>query len=372
MKIAFPLPGTVEFPPDGYQPAVQCVWNLKNELEKQGHDVHIILFKKIERLIELLEEGEYDFIHFHIETVFMQLNVIRRKFSHTPVAVTSHYPYLNNPRMRKKDGIEPFYQWSIRNNRVYNIAVRDSDAALFESEGANQYRQLTMSLGVSRSIRFDPFPEKKSKTLCLGGIHPNRRQFLLQELPVVDLVGPVIDDMAFKRGKNYLGVWSRKKLESFLTSYGNFIYINTRKKSTPLSIKEALCAGLGVVTTKNCAKELDTDLPFIDIIDDDIIGDMETLYNLLEMNRNISSSMREDIRQYGKENFSWPNVIQDYEETITSLIKKHGKTQDTQTTTGEDTDLGSSTESVEREDEDREGEDPTGVQDTSTDKDSTV
>jgi len=182
-------------------------------------------------------------------------------------------------------------------------------------------------------FRYTEFPEKKSKTICLGSVVQNKRQFLFQEIQNVDIVGPVIDDVGFKRGPNYKGIWNRRQVQSGLTSYGNLVCADMYTKGTPLVIKEALVAGLGIVCTANCTHELDLNQPFIDIIPDNIMGDKKLMSEFLDMNRKISTSMRRDIREYGISNFGWEPYINDYEELITNLVKENGKTKDTKTTT---------------------------------------
>jgi glycosyltransferase involved in cell wall biosynthesis len=97
------------------------------------------------------------------------------------------------------------------------------------------------------------------------------------------------------------------------------ILLSTGENGTPLVIKEALIAGLGVVTSEYCAYELDTNLPFISIIPTDKLQDLEYVKNVLNENKTISLSMRDEIVKYGVSNFSWKKLIKIYAENIEKL-----------------------------------------------------
>lgn len=80
-----------------------------------------------------------------------------------------------------------------------------------------------------------------------------------------------------------------------------------------------MIAGLGVVTSQYCAYELDESLPFITIVPDDKLEDIDYVNNCLIENRNISLSMRDEISEYGIDNFSWEKLIKVYSENISNL-----------------------------------------------------
>jgi hypothetical protein len=89
-----------------------------------------------------------------------------------------------------------------------------------------------------------------------------------------------------------LGEWTKKKIYDNITEYANIYYYLLGENGTPLVIKEALIAGLGVVTSEYCAYELDTSLPFISVIPTDKLQDLEYVKNVLNENKAISLSMR--------------------------------------------------------------------------------
>ena len=104
-----------------------------------------------------------------------------------------------------------------------------------------------------------------------------------------------------------------------VTDYGNMLLLSDGENGTPLVIKEALIAGLGVVVSKYAAHDLDKSLPFVTVIPDDKWNDIEYVSEELKRNREISVTMRKDIRQYGVDNFSWQVLVKKYVENIEGM-----------------------------------------------------
>ena len=80
-------------------------------------------------------------------------------------------------------------------------------------------------------------------------------------------------------------------------------------------------AGLGLVISKYATANLDTSLPFIDVVPENKITDYEYLLDVIVSNRKKSVSMRKEIRKYAEENFSWEMVVKRYHKTIKNIIE---------------------------------------------------
>ncbi|MEI7667598.1 MAG: hypothetical protein WCI62_01210, partial [Erysipelotrichaceae bacterium] len=68
---------------------------------------------------------------------------------------------------------------------------------------------------------------------------------------------------------------------------------------------------LPIVTNKYSSNDLDLDLPFIDIIPDDKLDDLEYIEQIIQHNRN-KQFMKDDIRKYAVNHFSWEKLVGDY------------------------------------------------------------
>ena len=80
-----------------------------------------------------------------------------------------------------------------------------------------------------------------------------------------------------------------------------------------------MISGLGVVVSKYAAHDLDKSLPFVTVIPDDKWNDIEYVEQELKKNREISVTMREEIRQYGVDNFSWQVLVKEYVKNIEGM-----------------------------------------------------
>jgi hypothetical protein len=81
-----------------------------------------------------------------------------------------------------------------------------------------------------------------------------------------------------------------------------------------------MMAGLGLVISEYATANLDLNLPFISVIEEGKINDMEYVSKIINSNRELSVSMRNDIRKYALENVSWEVVVPKYVNTIQSLL----------------------------------------------------
>jgi hypothetical protein len=73
-----------------------------------------------------------------------------------------------------------------------------------------------------------------------------------------------------------------------------------------------MSAGLGLVISEWATANLDLDLPFIDVIPESRIHDVEYVENIIKLNREKSVTMRAKIRNYVITNFSWKKIVKDY------------------------------------------------------------
>ena len=127
-----------------------------------------------------------------------------------------------------------------------------------------------------------------------------------------------MDDNRFNSNrKNYLGEWTKEYLYDNLSKYSNLVLLSDGE-AHPLVCCEALISGLGLVVSEYAAGNLDRNLPFIEIIPNDKLNDVDYVSKKIRENQVISNLMRPDIRKYGLENFNWSNLVERY----ISMIEK--------------------------------------------------
>jgi glycosyltransferase involved in cell wall biosynthesis len=146
------------------------------------------------------------------------------------------------------------------------------------------------------------------KSICLGKIEYRKRQHLIKDIPNIDFVGKPIDGYPYLV-KN-IGAWDKPTLYKNLTNYSNLVLLSDGE-AHPLVCLEALSAGLGLVLSKYAIANLDTSKPFINVISEEMINNVNFINYTLEENRRVSREMRQEIRDYAISNFSWEKIVKD-------------------------------------------------------------
>jgi glycosyltransferase involved in cell wall biosynthesis len=135
----------------------------------------------------------------------------------------------------------------------------------------------------------------------------------------IDFAGNYAHDLFDRTDPHYLGEWTKKHLYKNLTNYANMVLLSDGEAHS-LSCLEGLMAGLGLVISEYCTANLDTSLPFIDVIPEDKIGDEDFVRKTIALNRQKSITMRKDIRKYAIDNFSWKVVIERYNKLVHNIV----------------------------------------------------
>jgi glycosyltransferase involved in cell wall biosynthesis len=91
-------------------------------------------------------------------------------------------------------------------------------------------------------------------------------------------------------------------------------------EADPLVTKEALMAGLGLVISEYSTANLDTSLPYIDVIPESKVEDINYVKSVIEKNREVSIKMRNEIREYAVNNLDWGIITENYVKLINDLV----------------------------------------------------
>ena len=321
MKIALVGPGIIEIPPKGWGAVESLIWDYATELGELGHEGSIINTPDRGQILRDLVKEEYDFIHVHYDVFYDIMDYIHTACPNAKLAISSHYPYIDQPDRHPYDGYDKIYKWLINNDKYYNFCISYKDYETYKKDNAPLDKLLVCPNGAQhRDYTFRLDTKKPNKTLYLGKIEPRKRQYVYQSIPDIEFVGHYTNTTSFDRNSNsYLGEWTHQNKLQHVTDYGNMLLLSDGENGTPLVIKEALISGLGVVVSKYAAHDLDKSLPFVTVIPDDKWNDIEYVQTELIKNREISITMRKEIRQYGVDNFSWQNLVKTYVENIEGM-----------------------------------------------------
>ena len=314
MKIVLIGPGIMPIPPVGWGAVEILVWDTKIALEKLGHEVLIINTKNGREIIDQINNFRPDFVHVHYDEFVPIVPFIQY-----PNAITSHYGYLERPKM--------FGGYA----NVANEFMRVKPNVFCLSEGIekiyNIMFNITNTFVTPNGVNLNEFnyvsdPDYPDRSIYLAKIDYRKRQHLFQSIDSLWYAGNIADDR-FNTKKNYLGEWSKDRLYNELTDYGNLVLLSDGE-AHPLVCMEALASGLGVVVCEWGKANLDTTKEFITVIPEDKIEDISYVEEQIIKNREYSVAHRDEIREYG-EQFDWVKVIEKhYLPNVEKVIAKHG------------------------------------------------
>lgn len=314
MRIALIGPGIMPIPPPGWGAVEILIWDYYNELIKLGNDVTIINTKDIMSIVNTVNDGNFDFVHLHYDVFYIILHHLKCP----KIAITSHYPYIDQPDKHNPDGYYRVFGFLIQQTRYYNFVLADKDVNTFLRFRADPSKIRKIKNGINSSLfRFSDTP-LFNKSIYLGKITPRKNQAKYQYLPDIDFVGNNADPHFNTSTPNYLGEWTRTKIYEDLTHYTNLVLFS-QGEADPLVVKEALIAGLGVVVNRSSAENLDPSLDFITVIDDSQMYDLEYVKMKIEENKEKSRTQRMKIRDYGISNFDISIEVKKYVDIINSI-----------------------------------------------------
>jgi glycosyltransferase involved in cell wall biosynthesis len=309
MKISIIGPGFMSIPPIAWGAVESLIWDYSENLKKHGHDVQIVNVSNPQEIVDLVNSFNPDFVHMQYDDYAFLMPRIQCKRK----ALTTHYAYTEQ------------YEKHPEYHRILHEIITGNFYVFCLSENIkNTY----LKLGVANDRLFitpngareDLFIlkeecEYKDKSIYLAKIDYRKRQYLFQGIGSLYFAGNIADER-FNNNINYLGEWNKDFLYTNLTNYANLILLSDGE-ADPLVTKEALMAGLGLVVSEYATANLDLSLPFIDVIPEIKINNLEYVENVIKINREKSIKMRKQIKKYAVDNFSWDVIIKKY------IIKIH-------------------------------------------------
>ena len=303
MKICIVGPGIQPIPPTGWGAVEILIDDIRKSLKKSGHEVEIINVKNLNLGAALINHLNPDFVHIQYD----EHADIAKSLNCKNIAITSHFGYLEN---REKWGgyyYKIFSKIATSNINVFCLSPGIKDAyldACVESE-----RLYVIPNGVRTDLfKFKEECPRPQDSFYLAKVENRKRQYVYQSIENLFFAGRIVDDRFPHEHPRHLGEWSKDFLYNNLTNFANLALLSDGE-AHPLVCTEAMAAGLGLVISEPAKANLDLDLPFIDVIPNEKLDDVDYVSKILEKNRKVSISMRKEIREYAVDNFDWSHVI---------------------------------------------------------------
>lgn len=311
MKIVLIAPGFTPLPPTGWGACESIVWDYYENLIKKGYQVQIVNYTDINIIINEINNYNPDIVHIMYDDYISIVPNIKCN----RIFYTTHYAYITHPQF------EALYSHYFHS--IFKKAIEYS-SFITMNVISEQLKQVYIKYG---------FPENKINVICNGAredlfkfsenpingdlsiyiakIEYRKCQYKYQQIKNIHFVGNYHDSPFDINNNNYLGEWKKNTLYENLTEYGNLILLS-EGEADPLVIKEALIAGLGVVISECSSANLDLSKPYITVIPNDKLNDIDYVSQKIEENRKISLENRKNIREYALENFAWDKIINKY------------------------------------------------------------
>lgn len=305
MKIAIVGPGFMPIPSTGWGAVENLVWDIRCELVKLGHEVHIVNTPSRNEIVEQVNALKPEFVHVQYDDYADCIPYFECK----RVALTSHYGYLTQPH-RWDEGYRRIFA-ACCNSGATIFALSQQIANVYKSAGLPNEKIRVVPNGVNfESFRFLESKSPFGKTACVAKVESRKRQVATQEIDRVFYYGRTAPGFEWFSGhKNYCGEWTREKLYSDLTLHDNLVLISDGEAHA-LVLNEAMAAGLGLVVSELAWSNVDPKLPFLTVVPELLVGDSDYLSHVIEQNAINSASIRGQIRDYA-EKWSWSNIVRD-------------------------------------------------------------
>jgi hypothetical protein len=310
MKFCLVGPGGTAIPPNGWGAVESIVWDYYENLVRLGHTVVIVNTADRGAIVAECNGCGADVVYIMYDDHIVLVPHLTCK----RIYYMSHYAYITHPGFREIGGgnyYNNIFKWVIQyQDRIVLNAISREVLDVYLREG---YRGKWNVIG--NGAREDLFVYRPTADcLCLdrsiyvGKVEFRKGQYKYQGIVGIDFAGNYHDSPFDQSNRNYLGEWNKATLYDRLTNYGNLVLLSGGE-ADPLVVKEALIAGLGVVVSECAAANLDRRLPFVTVIPDARLDDIEYVSDAIMANRLVSVGMREQIREYGMRGFSWGGVI---------------------------------------------------------------
>jgi hypothetical protein len=298
MKFHFISDGSIPIPPiNGWGALERVVCAYKDELEKLGHEVFISNTLDDFQVLKDYRRFKPHVVHNHLGKhwePFSLMSPEQKIFTNHGGGFKYSIPFYQN--------LVPY----LKNSKAF--VLTDLEKKFWDSYG---FESVIQPNGVfCHDFNFKSKPQF-SESLFLGKIMSLKRQSFFQKnnLNVV-YVGNKEDQSFDYSDSRYLGSWNYQQVLSNLTNYSNLVLLSLDELQ-PLVCLEAMSAGLGLVLSEAATQSLDTSLPWITVIPENKISDIDFINAEIAINKKISLENRDQIRLEALK-FDWSNIVKRY------------------------------------------------------------
>jgi glycosyltransferase involved in cell wall biosynthesis len=300
MRIALIAHGWLPIPPPAWGAIEILIWDMYIHFTKLGHQVLIVNTHDQDEIVTVTNNFNPDIVHLHWDEYYPILSKIHcsKKF------VTGHkctLPLLENAEFHQGE-------YTIA---TLSVEIKDK----YIHAGCPPNKLIVLPNAVNEDFFcFNNVCARPEHSVYVGNIDERKKQYKYTSIPNLYFIGNVLCSK-FKITERHLGEWKKQTLYSSLTEFANLVLLSDAE-CHPLVVCEALICGLGVVVSEAASANLDSTYPWITIIPNDKLDDIEYVASVIEENRIQSIKSRQEIREYALRTFSWsariPEILRLY------------------------------------------------------------
>lgn len=314
MKIAFIGPGCQPIPSNKWGAVESVIWQYKLALEKLGHYVDIYNEADLYRIVDPINNGNYDIVHNHYDEHIPFLNANLT----VPYVSTTHFGYIHQRSM-----------WGGYYDNIFRATLQAPAILALSSKIQDLYLQngykgkISYLRNGAEVSKFKTSPKGNGRAICVGKVESRKTQQILSQMcdgsVNIDFVGPLGDARVIESDTvKYLGEWNKDELYSRLSEYSTLVLISVGE-AAPLVVPEGLAAGLSIVVNERAAANLDSLHPFISIIPDKELRP-EHIVDTINQSIMMNNAYRNEIRQYAENHFDWDEIAKEYINEVSRLL----------------------------------------------------
>jgi hypothetical protein len=306
-------PGFSSIPPIGWGAVESLVWDYKIFLNKYHNYIHVEIVNEPDKnnMIQKINSLNPDIVHIQYDD---HIDIVPY-LTCDNIYATQHYAYLDHIMDPKHNFYYRTHFLTTVKSTSKLLCLSPSIANMFRINGAKESRLFVQRNGANDELfRFTNEPFYNDRSIYVAKVTERKRQHVYQNLNMLYFAGNLDNSYKNRFNENnprYLGEWTKAYLYEHLTDYANLVLLSDGE-AHPLVCCEALMAGLGLVVSECAIAHLDVSMPFIDVIPNDKLDDVEYVANVVLENQKKSVCLRDEIRKYGIEKFSWKKVVDDY------------------------------------------------------------
>ena len=323
MHLVLVGPGILPIPPKGWGAVESLIWDYYTFIKRFHPDVDVHIVNEKEETDMILKIGDIkpDIVHLHYDAYIERFKKIKGPL----IITTSHYAYID--QQGDLQGADMYFKTFLQFVSCgYPIfCLSQSILDTYASFGCPPELLSVHHNGANEMLyRYTETPKLAHRSAYVGKIEPRKRQFNYCMLADIDFIGNYWDERFPKDHPNWKGEWTKEMLQDGLTEYGNLVHLS-EAEAHALVCCEALMCGLGLVVSERSTANLDRSLPFITVIPNDKVLDLDFIAREIERNRILSVEMRPQIRAYGISKFSWRPLVDTYVARLKELLEKRTK-----------------------------------------------